>query len=121
MKKKVLVLDDDKDLCTLMLAVIKEMGMEGSCLRSFNDVSFLRRDQLNFSYAFLDINLGIDQPSGIDVYNWLKEREFKGKVIFFTGYAMSYPMLQNSLKDPNVSLLKKPATIEKIQSVLSSK
>jgi DNA-binding NtrC family response regulator len=115
---KVLVLDDDKDLCTLMIAIIKEMGMEVSCFHSFNDVSLLRRDQLNFDFAFLDVNLGIEQPSGIDVYNWLRGREFKGKVIFFTGHARAYPILQRSLKDPKVSLLEKPADIEKIQNAL---
>lgn len=119
--KKILLLDDNKELCMLMTTMFMELGNHDvHCFHSYSDVATLSPQQLNFDIAFLDVNLGVNAPSGIEVFDWLIKNGFKGKVIFFTGHARSYPLLKKSMEYPNVQLLEKPADIEKIQAHLEN-
>lgn len=117
--KKILLLDDNKELCTLMTAMFRELGDHDiSCFNSYAEMVVLKSHQINFDIAFLDVNLGVNVPSGIDAFDWLINSGYKGRIIFFTGHARSYPLLKKSMEYPNVRLLEKPADIEKIQAQL---
>ena len=117
--KKILLLDDNKELCMLMTTMFKELGNhEIRCFHSYADVTALKPQELNFDIAFLDVNLGVNVPTGIDVFDWIMKNGYKGRVVFFTGHARSYPLLKKSMEYPNIQLLEKPADIDQIQAHL---
>ena len=43
--------------------------------------------------AFLDINLGAGQPSGLEVQRWLAAKGFTGKTVFMTGHGDGHPLV----------------------------
>lgn len=117
--KKILFLDDDKSLCSLLELVMSELGHEESVfVHSFDELVRLKEKIQDFDVIFLDVNLGPNLPSGIDAFDWLKENHFDKKIIFFTGHAHSYPIVQKALDYPNVKILEKPVAIERIQEMI---
>jgi DNA-binding NtrC family response regulator len=118
--KRILFLDDSKDLCKLMENMFDLMGFtDVNCFNSYEEISKLPVDKLNFDLAFLDVNLGNDVPTGIDVFSYLLKHDFQGKVIFLTGHGRSYPALQKTLEHPNVRVLEKPTDIGTIEAILN--
>lgn len=119
--KKILFLDDDKSLCTLLGLLMEELGYTGtSFVHSFTEMVNLKDHIQDFDIIFLDVNLGPHVPNGIDAFDWLKENHFVKKIIFFTGHAHSFPIIQKALDYPNVFILEKPVAIERIQEAINN-
>jgi DNA-binding LytR/AlgR family response regulator len=83
---------------------------------SYEEV-FQLRDLDQFKMAFLDINLGQNLPSGIDVCKRLKNEKFPGKIFFFTGHAATHA---RSLQELSVEVLEKPVNLEQLKSILET-
>lgn len=116
---KILLLDDDIDMCELMKETFESFGISDIVVcRSYEEVVALGTHAQGFDAAFLDINLGIGQKTGMDAFNWLQAHGFTNRVVFFTGHARSFPLLVSALDKPNVRLLEKPATIAMIKKAL---
>lgn len=102
-----------------MTRLLDQIGVsEIACFHSYADVENSVNKGLNYDLAFLDVNLGINARSGIDVYHLLLQHHFKGKIVFLTGHASSYPLLQKMLENPQVRLLEKPADISVIEAIV---
>lgn len=115
---KVLVLDDNPDMCQLMKEVLEDFtDVEVKLAHSYEEVVGHLSGINQIDLAFLDVNLGLNARTGIDVYQWLKDNQFTGKIIFFTGHAGTYPLLTELIKLPQVYLLEKPVNIEMIEKV----
>lgn len=114
--KKILLLEDNLELCKLLGQIFNSFGtIDLSICHSYSDVTALNGKALNFEVAFLDVNLGMGQKTGIDAFDWLLENGYQGKTVFFTGHASSYGVLKKITDRPNVYLLDKPADISKIR------
>lgn len=117
--KKILLLEDNIELCKLLKRMFTGFGVtEVSVFHSYSEVTSLAKEELVFDIAVLDVNLGLGEKTGIDAFDWLIENDFKGKVIFLTGHASSYGMLPKLTDRPNVFLLDKPSEIAKIRSYI---
>lgn len=116
---KVLLLDDDLDMCLLMQDTIHGFGVKDvTVCNTYDQVVALDKTILDYNVVFLDVNLGIGLKTGVDVFNWMTQMGYHNRVVFFTGHARSYPLLVNALTQPQVSLLEKPASIKAIKKVL---
>lgn len=116
--RKLLLVDDSVEICQIMSSVFSEMkDFEFNFVHSYTELEAF--DFHSIQFVLLDINLGHDQPSGLDCYRLLNEHHFTGKIIFFTGHASSHPLVQEANKIQNVSILSKPASIEEIENVLN--
>ncbi len=116
---KALLLDDDPDMCSLMQETFEGFSVtDVTICNSYEEVIELGEKILIYDIVFLDVNLGLGQKTGVDVFNWMSQLGFQNRVIFFTGHARSYPILVDALKRPHVALLEKPATIAMIKKVL---
>ena len=107
-------LDDNEDLREL-LPVLLETTLGVECL-SFSNVIDLQNHSnqvLSAKVAILDINLGPNAPDGVDAFNWLVERGFRGKVLFFTGHARANPQVALAEKD-GARILEKPIHPDKL-------
>jgi DNA-binding NtrC family response regulator len=117
--KKILFLDDDKALCTLLNMLLTELGVPGSVfIHSYNELMKFESELNSFDMIFLDVNLGPDVPSGIDAFNWLMEHHYVNRIIFFTGHANTFPVVRKALDFEKVSVLEKPVPVEKLQQII---
>lgn len=116
---KILLLDDDVDMCTLMRETFEGFQVKDIAVcNTYQEVVNYGERIIGYDVVFLDVNLGLGQKSGVDVYTWLTEVGYQNRVVFFTGHARSYPLLVDALKNPQVGLLEKPATLAMIKKAL---
>lgn len=88
-------LEDNEELREVLSEVTKsELGEESLTFGCFEDLVERRSDVLQTKMAILDINLGCEQATGVEVFHWLKEQGYAGKICFLTGHARSHPMVQ---------------------------
>lgn len=112
-----LIVDDDRDLCLLMSELLVMLGV-ASCVVAHSMEEVQRLPSLPRDLAVLDINLGRDKPSGIDVHHWLNEHGFAGRIVYLTGHARSSALVSEALELPNVTLFTKPVSVEQLASLL---
>ncbi|MGE0171322.1 MAG: response regulator [Oligoflexales bacterium] len=105
----ILVVDDSADLLALMKLLI-ETHCRGDAIvaASFADVETRENAALASDMAILDINLGPDKPSGVDVYRWLREKGYDKPVFFLTGHASTYPLVDEAERLGDARVLSKP-------------
>jgi FixJ family two-component response regulator len=90
----VIFLDDNEDLRQLLPALLRStLGVECASFGSVPELESHSEDVLGARVIILDINLGFDRPDGIDAFNWLVARNFRGKIAFLTGHARSNPQV----------------------------
>lgn len=115
-KNSVVFLDDNADLCELIQSVI-ESQLSGDCF-CFTNVAQMQnaeRNVLASHVAILDIELGFQQPSGIEAYKWLKEKNYTGHIFFLTGHGLSAPLVQAAVT-LGADIWEKPISSSKIVS-----
>ena len=113
-RARIVFLDDNEDLRELLPALLETtLGVE--CLSFSNVMDFQNHsDQvLSAKVAILDINLGPNVPDGVDAFNWLMDRGFRGKILFFTGHARANPQVALAEKD-GARILEKPIHPDKL-------
>ena len=119
---KVLIVEDDKDLASTYNQVF---ALFSDCkvviAESLSVVEARREEALSCSVAILDINLGEGEPSGIDVYIWLRRSGFLGSVFFMTGHGRSHPLVAQAVAIGEATVLEKPFDIERLIQLISEK
>ena len=116
----VLILDDDEDLRDVLGTTVEEVfGWTWLGVSSMQAMIELGRRALSSELAVLDINLGLDQPSGLDAFTWLREHHYEGRVIFLTGHAASHPLVDKAQREQLASIYQKPLSIEEVGRLLS--
>ena len=117
---KILVLDDDEDLLSTLADVLQNVYAR-DCV-SVHSVEELKRSApaiQGCDMAILDVNLGANQPSGLDAFHWLERQHFPGRVVFVTGHAESHPLVAEAQRLSGSHILRKPFVIEELGRVLS--
>jgi DNA-binding response OmpR family regulator len=119
--QRVLVLDDDRDFCDLLAAFL-EISAGAECLTvcSLSELAHRHEDVLGCDLAILDVNLGVDQPSGIDALEWLRDHAFEGRVVFLTGHARRHPRLGLEVERSGVEVLEKPVDASTLAALVTS-
>jgi DNA-binding NtrC family response regulator len=90
----VFVLDDDLDLVDLLKRQIEQTpGHTMIGATSYADMLTKRDTILKCQIAFLDIDLGLKQPTGIEAHKWLRNNHFTGKKYFLTSHPSTHPLV----------------------------
>lgn len=119
MRSKVVFLDDSADLRELMADIINiKLDKDCLCFARLSDFENQIEAILSADLAILDINLGPNEPTGIDAYHWLKQKNFKGAVVFLTGHARANPMIVEMAK-LGIPVLEKPIESLKLLSIIA--
>jgi FixJ family two-component response regulator len=118
--RSVLVLDDDDDLREALTGMVEFLGHQCVGAASLDELRAQSDAVQDCGVAIVDINLGADQPSGIDAYDWLKQQRFAGSVVFLTGHARSHPLVQQACQRGDVKLLEKPIGAAELRAILDS-
>jgi DNA-binding response OmpR family regulator len=107
--RSALIVDDDEDLRETVSDVFGLAGVERRVLAaSLADVKRQTEAALGTALAILDVNLGEGQPTGVDVSHWLRERGFKGIIVFLTGHAAADARVAAAAAVPNTRVMSKP-------------
>lgn len=102
------MLEDDTDLREGLCDLLVLMGASScSGLATFRELVELGDRALETDVAFLDVNLGPDQPSGVDAYLWLQERGYRGEIVLLTGHGRAHPLVR-AAERLGVRVLEKP-------------
>ena len=118
MSYSVTIIDDCHELCVLITCLLKEeLDVTCSTYGSLTEVEEHSGEVLSSKVAILDINLGQGQPDGVEVYHWLRNHHYQGKVFFFTGHALASPQVMRAA-ETGVPVLEKPMSVEEIVSLL---
>jgi DNA-binding NtrC family response regulator len=117
-----LFVDDDADLREVVVdATSHLLGMERCvAVGSLDELRQHREDALTCTLAVIDINLGLDAPSGIDVYQWLMTERFGGKIAFLTGHGADDARVQKAATIGTVPVLTKPIRIAGLAALASA-
>jgi FixJ family two-component response regulator len=119
MEPRVIYLDDDVDLLQVVSALVKhKTGHECLGLRTLEDLRAHRKEVLASAIAILDINLGANQPSGLDAWGWLRAEGYRGRIVFLTGHAKSHPLVDRAAHMGEVQVFQKPLTSEMLAEVV---
>lgn len=122
MAARVLIVDDSSDL-RQSLGELVDVYMGASSLQAagLDEVRAHQSEALQCEFAVLDINLGAHQPSGLDVYRWLKNRSYGGRVVFLTGHAKDHPLVMEARRIEGVPVCEKPFDLGRLIQILESK
>jgi DNA-binding NtrC family response regulator len=121
---RILLLDDDDDLRTTMreiLMLVDEGSHQCVAVGSFAQLLDWRAKALDTELAILDINLGPNEPSGLDAERWLRENGYKGRVVFLTGHARTHPLVVDAARLGNVQILEKPLGLGSLLDMVSER
>jgi DNA-binding NtrC family response regulator len=120
MNKKVLFLEDDVDLLRTYEDVVSGLfQQEAAPFSSFRQLQTQPDQALACHIAFLDINLGPEEHSGIDACHWLRKIGFKGKVVFLTGHALSHPWVIEACQSNLAEVYQKPLDLNVMHQLVA--
>jgi len=76
---------------------------------------------LRTDLAILDVNLGPGEPSGIEIYRWLKGQNYRGKIVFLSGHTRTDPQVVEATRISGVDFLQKPLAFGQIEALILGK
>lgn len=115
----VLFVDDDEDLREVMQEILARLGVRRVVTAgSLSEVQLRRDDALQCQLAILDINLGTNQPSGVNVYEWLEREGFAGRIIFLTGHASNDPRVREAASLNDAYVASKPLSVAQLGGLI---
>jgi two-component system NtrC family response regulator len=80
---EILIIDDDKDICTSMSIMVKRLGHDASCANTLREgLSLLSVN--NFDVVFLDVRM--PDGNGLEVLPRIEEAPSSPEIIIMTGY-----------------------------------
>ena len=117
--KTVLFVDDSRDICEVIETMCQSLPeVECVCVSSFSAVQQRAAQALRTSLAILDVNLGPGEPSGVEIYRWLKAKNYRGKIVFLSGHARMDPQVEEAARISGVDFFEKPLAFGQIETLI---
>jgi FixJ family two-component response regulator len=117
--RTVLFVDDSDDLLQLIKFMCESLpAVECFYLSSMSAVLEMAPQVLQTNLAILDVNLGWGEPSGVEIYRWLRGQNYGGKIVFLSGHARTDPMVEEAARISSVEFFKKPLAFERIEALI---
>jgi DNA-binding response OmpR family regulator len=108
-----LIVDDDEDLRETVSDVFGLAGVPRRVLAAtLAEVQRHGQAALQSGLAIVDVNLGEGEPTGVDVYHWLRANGFAGTIVFLTGHAAADERVAAAAAVPNTRIMSKPISFE---------
>lgn len=118
MSAGVALLEDNIDL-RMLLELLLKTQFDLPCLTyaSVDDLIAHKDDVLKTDVIFLDVNLGVGAPSGVDALHWLREHSYLGKIFFLSGHARGNPLLFGA-EYADIPILEKPVPAKDLERII---
>ena len=117
MAPTVLLVDDDPDLLEVMGLLVDHQGLGYLAARSLAEVQAVGAELGALSLAILDVNLGVGQPTGVEVCTWLRDQGVACPIVFLTGHAPDHPLVREAAGTEH-RVLAKPLATRTLQDLL---
>ena len=112
--KKILILDDEKEICFLLSAILRQMGYETDEAYSIVEASkkFIKH---SYDLVFMDLNL----PDGLGYHliPMIKENNASSRIVMISAHDAMLKRLQNEIQEIDYCIFK-PFNREKISEAL---
>jgi ActR/RegA family two-component response regulator len=119
MNGSVFLLEDDDELRELLAdAILRVTGRPCLGLATLAELRAMRERVLSCALGILDVNLGPNQPSGLDAFAWLRAERFTGRLAFLTGHAITHPLVQRAAQMGRAQVLRKPLDANTLATLL---
>jgi FixJ family two-component response regulator len=121
LRSELLMVDDDEDL-RLAFADLVEAEYDRHVIGAgdLDELVALGPRALACGLIIIDVNLGPSRPSGVDVLAWLREHDYRGKVVFLTGHGRTSPQVEQAHHTEGVPVLSKPLGAEALMGLVES-
>ena len=118
----VLYVEDNDDLRNVVVELVTAV-LKRRCVgaRSYEEAVALGDDVLECAVAILDINLGANRRSGIDVYTWLRHKGYVGRIVFLTAHASTHPLVLEAQRIGDAEIFSKPIEPDRLWSIVEGK
>jgi DNA-binding NtrC family response regulator len=117
--RTILFVDDSSDLCQVVEAMCQSLTeVECFCATSMSAVQERAAQVLRTGLAILDVNLGPGEPSGVDIYRWLRGKDYHGKIVFLSGHARTDPQVEEAARISGVDFFQKPLAFDEIEALI---
>lgn len=115
----VLYVEDNDDLRELVVELVTVV-LQRRCVgvASYEELVGLGEEALGCNVAILDINLGPNRRSGIDVYAWLRDMGYTGRIVFLTGHASTHPLVVEAKRIGDAEIFSKPIDPDRLRSII---
>jgi len=108
--------DDLREMFAELAALL--LGRRSVGVGSYEGLVALGDTALGCAVAILDINLGQNRRSGIDAYAWLREKGYKGRIVFLTGHAANDPLVVEAKRIGDAEIFTKPIEPDLLRYVI---
>ena len=115
-KQDILIVDDEKEICFLLAAFLKQMGYNTDYAYSLQEGAEKLSDHGGFDIVFLDLNL----PDGLGykLIPEIKQTNHDAQVVMISAHDSTLQRIKNETEDID-QYMSKPFSRDHIASVLS--
>ncbi|AZZ35603.1 hypothetical protein CIK05_01910 [Bdellovibrio sp. qaytius] len=119
--RSIFFLDDSAEFLEVMKVFIENIST-CSAITASNFEYMLAQEELilKSDMAFLDINLGLHQPSGVQAYRWLRSLGYNKPVFFLTGHAIDSDETKEAHTFEGTKILRKPISPQELLQLIGS-
>jgi CheY-like chemotaxis protein len=112
----ILVMDDDVDLLEVLQETLVTLCKVDQVITATSLAAIQEKKEiiLKCDLAILDVNLGAEKPTGLNVAEWLRSSGFKGQIVFLTGHAISAPQVRAAASMPDTKVVAKPIGLSEL-------
>ncbi|MEQ9443292.1 MAG: response regulator [Cyclobacteriaceae bacterium] len=113
--KHILILDDEREICFLLTALLTQMGYETECAHNLDDGIYKLSNSAPFDLVFLDLNL----PDGLGyhIVPNIKEQNREAKVVMISAHDSMLKKIKSETDEVD-EFLTKPFSRENITHIL---
>jgi len=116
--KNILVIDDDKLICKVIYDIITKKFSSISVETVDNGNEALEKIKSNnYDLIFLDINLGNERASGLEILKKIKNINAEQNVYMITGYSVE-DETEQIIRDNSIGLLYKPFRLSELVKII---
>jgi DNA-binding response OmpR family regulator len=109
--KDILIVDDEKDLCEVLMAMLTDEGYQ--CIEACNGLEAIKVFESR-SVDLLITDFRMPRLNGVELLNWVRSKGLHIPVIFVTANVELIPEEINALGDCCAELLYKPLGMEEL-------
>lgn len=114
MNVKILVIDDEKDMCTLIERVLKKKGFEVKSSTNPSDAIGLVEKE---DFTLVIVDLRMPEMDGIEFIKMIRQADFRNKCILITAYP-TIEVMREAKKQGISDVLIKPLNILELEDAV---